>query len=1542
MYILRWKQPSLDLQKAAEIQVPVASTVQHPTGITFTGKGAASYGSVQQQNLMRVLENFADAQPPIGPTVGQLWFDSVRKSLKICVSTSPITWANASGVAVGANPPEPQLGMLWYQTMGEVSGILHIYNGLGRYGSIYENAIGGWNQVWPQVQTVAGREEYDTMRELLEQLAGQAVSSYGSGAIGRHIQDLTDFASLDNSLRQAWMTKGTDEFTLLKKSTDTRIPRQALSNGTLFALSDVDSPNDNKICGGVDGSAVIGQNASIFINGVSTNIPAGDLPSDLNFEFAYIMYSSNNVGGFGTYRFVKNENGLWLIDTANGASWQQFTPVAGQYIIGTGETYQQDNNAIYPGMKNIFMWGCAVEIINPAVNNLKVETNSQDWDKLLAAVRYAVARLDVSDLVVQQISKMPFVRDGWQIPPTLAILPTSDIRQAPIERRANQWPSIIGQINAFQSTQTAITAALPVRHMLKGMTSGNTQPQVLIQDLTPNLTNTFASGVGRLRLAVNFDSFDDRCRFLFSGGALQLEISHVGGSLPADNNLRAVFTNDISMARFTATSTLIFIGSSPYTPGGVGNAVGLQNITDTGKVMFTKTLGGATVTAIMFRPTPTRLELQIDVNAGGQLSGTTGFKVSTVRDTTTYGSSLAVYPGPNAYDASDIISFQQIDVAPVITQNPSNTTATAGRGTSFTVNATGTAPLQYDWQYNVGNGWLSLGAANSPTLSFTAALSQSGRAYRVVVNNAAGSATSNAAILTVQPAGIVPDVGWVSPTPQQIDTPTLALINAGENYTLSVNGGNGTQPISYGWVRRYQGEGSYTPFNGTQNFVDITGSSSSDSAEFRVTGTNNFGSDIVSSPETAIVLVMKATTNSDATSYYINVDTVEFQPSSGGKASYRFEWEKQVGANWQVVPGEITSSITVSKATVTQSTNFRCKVIASLPGMMPVGTERVTATTYTNVQTLSQSGVAPQITQQPNNVSIYVGESTTLTVIASGDAPLSYQWKYSDGTIIPGATNTSLLVSPATSNSYVCTVSNNTGSVTSNIAIITVNAAVANIVNISQAPSGSVTAGTVLTFSSEVIPGAGAGAISAPFTYDWQASVNGGASWNSVQNVWPTAVNGNATFALQPAFSDTNTQIRVLVNGGAASNAVILAVTEQTFPAQITSQPSAFTTLSGSTATFTVIATGSAPISYQWFENGAAIANSNSSTYSFTTSAAQNGRVYSVRVSNPYGPSVDSNGAILTVNSVATITSQPQNATICVGSSATFAVVASGTAPLSYQWQGATALDPLNFSNIDGATSDSVAGSATSNFRSVRVVVTNAYGSETSSAASLTVNTAPNITSQPTGSNGEAVTMTVIAPGATSYQWQIFNIATSTFDNIGGATSSSYAVLGNSSILAIRYRVVVSNSCGSTISNEAIVGGISLVGYTWRVDPYNVHGGTALIENPSLGNPIGSVISTSSQLDTVTTITINGITYVRGSLMSAGTTASAGVDWQWYEYSASIGGAVGEAPSIVTQPSNQSTTEGGTLTFSSTANGTEPLTYQWELSPDGVTWSNVT
>src|SRR5439155_1723106 len=135
----------------------------------------------------------------------------------------------------------------------------------------------------------------------------------------------------------------------------------------------------------------------------------------------------------------------------------------------------------------------------------------------------------------------------------------------------------------------------------------------------------------------------------------------------------------------------------------------------------------------------------------------------------------------------------------------------------------------------------------------------------------------------------------------------------------------------------------------------------------------------------------------------------------------------------------------------------------------------------------------------------------------------------------------------------------------------------------------------------------------------------------------------------------------------------------------ITTQPANQTVTAGQMATFAVAAAGTAPLSYQWQKNGTAISGAASSSYSTPASTSSDKNPQSaVEVSNTAG-SVTSNAATLTVSAAAvapSITTQPASQTVTAGQTATFTVVAAGTAPLTYQWK-------KNGTAISGATSSS-------------------------------------------------------------------------------------------------------------------------------------------------------------------------------------------------------------------------------------------------------------
>jgi hypothetical protein len=112
--------------------------------------------------------------------------------------------------------------------------------------------------------------------------------------------------------------------------------------------------------------------------------------------------------------------------------------------------------------------------------------------------------------------------------------------------------------------------------------------------------------------------------------------------------------------------------------------------------------------------------------------------------------------------AGATLTVNSVTVAPTITTQPASQTVNAGANVSFTVVASGTAPLSYQWQKN----GTSISDATSATLTLSSVTTDSAGSYTVRVSNTAGSVTSAAATLTVQSSTVntPPSVQMVQPT----------------------------------------------------------------------------------------------------------------------------------------------------------------------------------------------------------------------------------------------------------------------------------------------------------------------------------------------------------------------------------------------------------------------------------------------------------------------------------------------------------------------------------------------------------------------------------------------------------------------------------------------------------------------------------------------------------------------------------------------------------------------------------------------------------
>jgi pectate lyase len=196
------------------------------------------------------------------------------------------------------------------------------------------------------------------------------------------------------------------------------------------------------------------------------------------------------------------------------------------------------------------------------------------------------------------------------------------------------------------------------------------------------------------------------------------------------------------------------------------------------------------------------------------------------------------------------------------------------------------------------------------------------------------------------------------------------------------------------------------------------------------------------------------------------------------------------------------------------------------------------------------------------------------------------------------------------------------------------------------------------------------------------------------------------------------------------------------------SQPVSLTVTQGQTAVFSASADGTAPLTYQWYYNTNTLLSGQSGTeLTLTNVQGTNVGSYAVRVSNA-GGNITSTQATLIVLTPPGIVTQPQSQSVVESNNVTFTVLATGTAPLSYQWYYNTN------TTIPTATNASymLTNVATNQAGTYHVRIANPYGSATSAVANLTVIPASSyVDFSHVGFAANGITLTGGAAGPTVY-----------------------------------------------------------------------------------------------------------------------------------------------------------------------------------------------
>lgn len=840
---------------------------------------------------------------------------------------------------------------------------------------------------------------------------------------------------------------------------------------------------------------------------------------------------------------------------------------------------------------------------------------------------------------------------------------------------------------------------------------------------------------------------------------------------------------------------------------------------------------------------------------------------------------------------------------PEITQQPLSRTNNAGSIASFSVVATSPTPLGYLWKKNgvaLSDGGNISGSMTS-TLTIGSVSNSDVASYSVCVSNIAGAVLSSNATLTV-----------IDP-PVIVTQPMSITNNATTTATFAVTV-SGTEPFGYQWYKDGTNQladggnisGSLT------NILTLSNVLAADRGEYSVVVTNPAGVVVSSNATLSVVDPWIATQPVSATQPLGG--TATFSVTALGTAPLTYLWQQ----NGVGIPGATNSSYTIG--VIRDSDAGPYNVIVTSVGGSVTSSNATLAVTH-----------PPMFVTQPQSQTVIQGQTASFNVTMNGTTPFTYQWQFGSANI-PGATSHSLTltdVTTAQAGSYDVLVTNTDGFAISTQAVLTV---IVPPSFATQPTSITNNAGTTATFSVT--------ADGTALTYQWFK--NGTNSLSDGTNVSGSAT---ATLTLSNVLGGDAGTYSVTISNPAgpltSSNATLTVIDPV-----ITNEPSSMSVILGQPASFSVGAVGTSP-AYQWRMGGTPIADATNNSYSIASAADADAGSYDVIVTTIYGSVTSSPPAVLTVFDPAVVVHDPVSITRNAGTTATFTVLAGGTAPLSYQWLKNSS--PLtDGGRIAGSLTSTLTISAVndSDVAGYSVVVMNPYGTNTSASATLTVIDPPVITNEPvsiTNNAGTTATFTVGVSGTEPLSYQWYKNGTNQLadgGNILGATSN---ILTLSNVFGIDrgdYSVVVTNLAGTATSSDAT---LTVIDPVITLQPTNItaiDGSTISFSVTAVGTQPLDYQWRQDDVDLADGFGISGSG-------TATLTITDVADSDQGSYSVVITNSEGVAtsveavlktipPLIVFQPTNAYVLVGQPFSFSVSVNGTQPFSYQWVLNNTNI------
>ncbi len=634
---------------------------------------------------------------------------------------------------------------------------------------------------------------------------------------------------------------------------------------------------------------------------------------------------------------------------------------------------------------------------------------------------------------------------------------------------------------------------------------------------------------------------------------------------------------------------------------------------------------------------------------------------------------------PTLFDSVEVEILPLI--GPSIMTQPQGVTVHAGTNLTLTVEAAGSAPLAYQWQL----GGQPITAATNAALELRAIQENQAGEYRVVVSNPGGSITSDVATVTVLPPLVLPSI---------VRQPIGAVASAGETMAFSVQAA-GSEPLSYQWQFQNKDLASQT-----DKVLTLANLNANQSGSYRVIVRNPVGSvtsataplavsatprqvsvgqvNVPAGTSLALPVVLRTLGDENAVGFSIRFEPahLEYKGVQRGASALGANLvlntnllaEGRVGVVLAKAAGEhfgaSTAPILLFNFLARGITGSNVISLEDRPVLRELadasGQARITDFRNGYVNVLD---TPPSILAAPASTVARIFSPVGLQVSATGSEPMYYQWLL-DGEPVAGATNPILSfasVMPDQAGDYQVVVSNAVSTVTSPAARLDVRRVVC--IGGTNVPTG-----TAIAMPLELLTAGTENALGFSLNYDptrlvlRSTALDAGYSnilFNLRTNANFPGVLGvalaqqpGATFAvgtqavLTLTFEATQTPgntplsfadvpvLRELAGSDArpvATEFVDGEVVTVRMAPQISRHPVPREVLVGESAVFAVVASGSLPLAYQWLHNGTDIAGATNTTFSIVSAELTDAGNYAVRLGNIVGTVVSSN-ALLTVN----------------------------------------------------------------------------------------------------------------------------------------------------------------------------------------------------------------------------------------------------------------------------------------------------------------------